>query len=75
MGWGLNNAMHSVCKSSHCTLYVILCRDTLFFEDFSLSSFISKFLSSPAQKEEGALVSCYQCKDEGTFISCCFFSS
>ncbi len=40
-------------------------RDTLFFEDFSLSGIIDHFISSCVGKEEGALVSCYKCKDEG----------
>lgn len=43
-------------------------RDTLFFEDFSLSGFISDFLSCSAKTEEGALVSCYKCRDEGTIL-------
>ena len=39
--------------------------DTLFCEDFSLSTFINKFKQGPAEKEGGTLVSCYRCKEQG----------
>lgn len=65
-------ALHSVIMLYRCSIYLYLIlytmscyRDTLFLEDFQLSSFVSDFLSSRAKPEGGALVPCYRCKDEG----------
>ena len=41
--------------------------DTLFYEDFTFSGFIESFHKSPAKDSRGALVACYNCKDEGTY--------
>lgn len=57
------NLVCGICKF-YAFSKIIVCffRDTLFFEDFVLSEFIEKFLS---MNEEGALVPCYQCAEEG----------
>ena len=39
--------------------------DTLFYEDFSLSSAINRFHSSSCPDNGGAVVVCYQCEDSG----------
>ena len=44
-----------------------MCRDTLFYDDFILSEFVGKFLSSSTIQEEGAFIPCYQCSDEGRY--------
>ena len=49
-------------------LIIVKCRDTLFFDDFNLSKFLSLLDSLPVRETEGALVTCYNCKDEGMLI-------
>ena len=44
------------------------CRDTLFLEDFKLADFVKEFLASRASSEDGALVPCYKCKDDGKIM-------
>ena len=41
-------------------------RDTLFYDDFSLSSFLAAFHQSPATASDGAFIPYYTCPDEGT---------
>ena len=40
--------------------------DTLFFDDFSLSEMVKRF-EGPAIQEDGALVTCCTCKDNGQY--------
>ena len=44
------------------------CSDTLFLEDFSFTDFVAKFDELRCSEVGGALVSCYNCKDDGVCV-------
>ena len=44
------------------------CSDTLFLEDFSFTDFVAKFDELRCSEVGGALVSCYNCKDNGVCV-------
>ena len=46
-------------------------RDTLFLEDFSLDEMVEKFIRCVDKMESAALVSCYNCSDEGMIMCTC----